>query len=172
MSQTHQRRIDEMLDAEYLDGLSDLSTEELRSRREACGEVETELSYVRRLAQGRLDILEAEVERRARGGSVSDLLAMLPGILADDAPRPSAADSRLPQQLAPPATITWRRGLEYLIADSTLLNLPTVDDDELRATLDQLHQLESEVSDRRRRLHVVIDHLEMDLAARLKADPG
>ena len=51
---------------------------------EECREVETELSYVRRLAQARIDIIRAEIDRRAAGGSLGDLIAALPEILADD----------------------------------------------------------------------------------------
>ena len=50
-------------------------------------ELETEVSYVRRLTQARIDILEAEIERRATGGSLEDLIARLPQILADHGPR-------------------------------------------------------------------------------------
>ena len=39
-----------------------------------CAEIETELSYVRRLAQARIDIIQAEVDRRAAGGSLGDLI--------------------------------------------------------------------------------------------------
>jgi hypothetical protein len=66
--------------------------------------------------------------------------------------------------------IVWRRGLEHLISDATLVNLPTIDDDELRTTLEQLRELERETSGRRRELHNVIDAVEADLAARHKAD--
>jgi hypothetical protein len=162
------RRIDVMLEPSYLDGVADRPIDELRSMHEACLEVETEVSYVRRLAQARIDIVEAELERRKRGGSVGDLVAMLPEILADDSPRAAPAESRLPRHLAPSMDITWKRGLEHLITDATLVNLPTIPPDDLRTTLDQLHELEREVSDRRRGLHRVIDKIEAELAARHK----
>jgi hypothetical protein len=102
------------------------------------------------------------------GGSVSDLVAMLPEILSDDHPRPDPASSRLPQRLAPSMSIEWKRGLESLIADATLMNLPTIADEDLRVTLDQLGELERDVSRRRRALHRVIDGIEADLTARHK----
>lgn len=156
-----------MLEPAFLDGLAERSLDDVRAMHEDCLEVETEVSFVRRLAQARIDIVEAETDRRARGGSVGDLVAALPDILAD-APRADPATSRLPRHLGPPADITWQRGLEHLITDATLVNLPTLSDDELRAALDQLRQLEHEVSAQRRALHRVIDAIEADLSERHK----
>ncbi|HEV2992914.1 MAG TPA: aerial mycelium formation protein [Acidimicrobiia bacterium] len=168
MSAPHRRRIDVMLDEGYLDDLAAKPIEAVRSMHDECMEVETEISYVRRLAQARIDIVSAELERRDRGGSVEELVARLPSILADPAPRADPAHSRLPQHLAPSMDITWRRGLEHLITDATLVNLPTIGDDELRETVEQLHTLEREMSERRRALHSVIDRIELELAERYR----
>jgi hypothetical protein len=164
----YQRRIDVMLGPGYLDGLADRSIDDVRAMHEDTMEVETELSYVRRLAQARIEIVNAELDRRAKGGSVGDLVAMLPEILSDDHPRPDPATSRLPRHLAPSPSIEWRRGLESLITDTTLVNLPTLAEDDLRATVAQLGELEREVSDRRRELHRVIDGIEAELTSRHK----
>jgi len=159
-----------MLGDAYLDGLDAKPLDEVRAMHEECLEVETEVSYVRRLAQARIDIVSAELDRRASGGSVEDLVARLPSILADEHPRSDPAHSRLPVHLAPSMSITWRRGLEHLIGDSTLLNLPTLSVEELTDTRDQLGTLEREMSDRRQALHRVIDGLEVALAARHRVD--
>jgi hypothetical protein len=166
--QQYQRRIDVMLGPGYLDGLADRSIDDVRAMHEETMEVETELSYVRRLAQARIEIVNAELDRRAQGGSVGDLVAMLPEILSDDHPRPDPAASRLPRHLAPSPSIEWRRGLESLITDTTLVNLPTLAEDDLRATVAQLGELEREVSGRRRELHRVIDGIEAELTSRHK----
>jgi hypothetical protein len=167
--QTHRRRIDRVLDPAYLDDLEGCALDEVRRRHEECLEIETEVSYVRRLAQARLDILDAELQRRQRGGTVGDLIDALPRILSDEGPRASAAKSRLPRHLAPSPDIPWRRGLEHLVSDATLANLPNIPDEELHATMDQLRELEQDVSSKRRALHRVIDRIEADLAARHKA---
>jgi len=160
------RRIDIVLAPEYVDGLADLSDDDLRAMHEECMELETEVSYVRRLAQARIEILIAEQERRATGGSVADLIAALPRILADPGPRPDPAASRLSRHLAPAPAIQWTRGREPLIVDDTLANLPTLSDESLEGTLGELRELEREVSERRRALHGVIDGLESELARR------
>jgi hypothetical protein len=159
-----------MLDEEYLDGLDGKPLDEVRAMHEECLEVETEVSYVRRLAQARIDIVSAELDRRAAGRSVEDLVAMLPKILADESPRTDPAHSRLPRHLAPSMAIAWRRGLEHLITDATLVNLPQLGEEELRETLEQLGVLEREMSERRRALHGVIDGIERDLATRHRVD--
>ena len=172
MTEHHRRRLDVMLEEGYLDGLEAKSLDEVRTMHEECLEVETEVSYVRRLAQARIDIVRAELDRRSAGGSVGDLVAMLPKILADESPRTDPAHSRLPRHLAPSPAITWRRGLERLITDATLVNLPSLTEDELNETVVQLRTLEGEMSERRRALHGVIDGIESDLAARHKVDHG
>ena len=160
------RRIDVVLAPEYLEGLEDQSLDDVRARHVECMEIETELSYVRRLAQARVEILRAEQNRRTSGGSVADLVAALPNILADPGPRGNPATSRLPRNLAPAPDIEWTRGSESLIADDTLANLPTLSDDELREALDGLAELDRDVSARRRELHGVVDQIEVDLARR------
>ena len=162
------RRIDKVLDPEFLVDLPEWPLDELRRRQTECLEIETEVSYVRRMTQARIDILEAELDRRASGGSVGDLIAALPEILADAGPRAPAEKSRLTRRLAPSMKIEWRRGRERLITDATLAKLPNLDDDELRATIRELGELEHEVSQQRRELHQVIDRMEADLAARHK----
>jgi hypothetical protein len=78
-----QRRIDRVLDPGFTDGVDQLGLPELRARRE-----EADVSYLRRLLQGRLDILRAELVRRSAGGDqdVGGLLTGLPAILTDDSP--------------------------------------------------------------------------------------
>jgi hypothetical protein len=174
VSPSHRRRLDVVLGDGYLDGLDDKTIDEVRAMHEECLEVETEVSYVRRLAQARIDILSAELDRRAAGPSagrsVEDLVAMLPEILADDTPRTDPAHSRLPRHLAPSPEIAWRRGLEYLITDATLVNLPALGEDGLRETLELLGTLEREMSGRRGALHAVIDRIERELATRHRVD--
>jgi hypothetical protein len=168
----HQRRIDRVLGPEYLADLDGRSIDELRAMDHECAEIETELSYVRRLAQARIDIVQAEVDRRAQGGSLGglsdrDLAEALKDILVDDSPRPGPAGTRFSDPETPAASIDFKRGLERLVSDATLVNLPTLLDDELRSTTTQLRELEHEVSEKRTALHGVMDTLARDLAQRL-----
>ena len=70
--------------------------------RAECQEVETGLSFLRRVVQGRLDIVAAELARRRDGGEPADLAALveqLPTILADHLRAPG--NGRLPNTLGP-----------------------------------------------------------------------
>ncbi len=166
-----QRRLDRVLDPAYLEGLTDRPVDEVESMQVECVELETEASFVRRLAQARIDILEAERRRRVDGGSLDELIAGLAGILADEGPRPSPAQAHLPQVLHPSPEIEWTRGLERLVGDATLVRLPDLPDEELAQAEEGLRELETEVSTVRHRLHEVLHVLEMELAARTQATP-
>ena len=80
---------EEQLALSDLAGLPGMSLAELRDRREKCAEMEMGLSYVRRLAQARVDLLVAELERRRHApgertsGSVGEVVDQLPHILGD-----------------------------------------------------------------------------------------
>jgi hypothetical protein len=164
-----QRRLDRVLDPAYLEGLGERPVDEVESMKVECVELETEASFVRRLAQARIDILEAERRRRQEGGSLDELIAGLASILADEGPRPSPAQAHLPQVLTPSPEIEWTRGLERLVGDATLVRMPDLSEEELTSTEDGLRALESEVSTVRHRLHEVLHALEMELAARIQA---
>ena len=154
-----------VLEPGYLDGLVDKAVDELRVMHAECLELETEVSYVRRLVQARIDIVEAELGRRATGGSLEDLINALPQILADPGPRAAPASSRLPLKLAPDEESEWAPELEE--TDTLLANLPALSEDELRDAVERLRTLERDVSDERRALFGVIDHIDQELAARL-----
>lgn len=156
-----------VLDPAYVDGLESRGLDELRAMHAESLELETEASYVRRLTQARIDILEAEVVRREQGGSLEDLINDLPKILADPGPRGDPATSRLPMQLAPTRDSEWDpRVAEF---EGTLANLPGLTADELTTAIDGLRALEREVSDQRRALFAVIDRIDLVLADRLQA---
>jgi hypothetical protein len=162
MSMEHVRTA-RVIDPGYLRDLDARSVDDLRLMHAECLELETEVSYVRRLTQARIDILEAEVQRRSSGGSLGDLIERLPEILADDGPRGNPASSRLPLQLAPEQDSEWMPDLERF--DNLLANLPTLSDTELDEAIAGLRSLEREVSDQRRELFGVIDRIDASLAA-------
>ena len=165
MAEAHDRSA-HVLDPAYVDGLDDRSIEELRAKHAECVELETEVSYVRRLTQARIDILEAEVQRRSSGGSLGDLIDKLPQILSDDGPRGNPASSHLPLQMAPEQDSEWAPQLERF--DGVLANLPTLTDAELDEAIAGLRSLEREVSDQRRELFAVIDRIDSSLATQLR----
>ena len=87
-------RVQRLLEPGYATELEARSLDELRAMHEECAQAELALSYYRRLAQARMEILEAEQARRERGGSVGDLVADLPRILSAESGRSSIATTR------------------------------------------------------------------------------
>ena len=57
MNGEHRRRIDRILDDEFLAGFESADLDSIRELRQMTDEVETELSYYRRLLHGRMDLL-------------------------------------------------------------------------------------------------------------------
>jgi hypothetical protein len=165
MSDQHARSA-HVLDPGYVVDLDTRPLDDLRAMHAECLELETEVSYVRRLTQARIDILEAETDRRNRGDSLEDLINSLPRILADQGPRGAPASSRLPMQMAPEQDSEWAP--RFAAYDATLANLTALSADELREAIDGLRALEREVSDQRRALFGVIDRIDLVLAERLR----
>ena len=106
------RRIDRVLDPGFTEEVERLGLPELRARREEAEAEEADVSYLRRLLQGRLDILRAELVRRSAGGTqdVAGLLAGLPSILTDDAPGTFSAVPRVVDVLCGELARRYRDG--------------------------------------------------------------
>src|SRR3954464_9685513 len=155
-----------VLDPAYVLDVESNTVEELRSKHAECVELETEVSYVRRLTQARIDILEAEIQRRTSGGALEALTSRLPEILSDSGPRGNPASSRLPLQMAPAQDSEWAPDFERF--DNVLANLPTLSETELEEAIVGLRALEREVSDQRRELFAVIDRIDTSLATQLR----
>jgi hypothetical protein len=162
----------EALGPDYLTDLERLSLSHLRAKRDACAELETELSYLRRLAQARIDLIVAESERRHLGLSeqgTDALVELLPQILCDhtrgDGP------GRLPAFLAPGQAVQLRLAsrVEELLPSDQLGSLPTVSTAELGHMLDALSELERVVSADRRALHDIQDQLQEELVRRYRS---
>lgn len=163
-AESPRRAIDRVLEAEFLSGIQDWTLDELHTHKQECQELENSVSFARRLAQGRLEILRAERKRRNEGGSIADLVAALPEILGGDSGRAPAATTRYPSTLAPDLEHDWVRGLEPSITDTSLIELPDLADDELDQRIAHIETFEGEVSQQRSALHRVIDQLDQAIA--------
>lgn len=161
-------RIDEILSA-GTDDLEGVAIEDIRSRRAEAQQLEAGLSFTRRIVQGRLDIVGAEISRRASGGSTTDLhdlVERLPEILADRVHAPGFG--RLPQVLAPADMESLASEVDQIAPVELLTSIGDLDADALDALTDRLSQFEQDVSARRRRMHDVIDALQGELTRRYK----
>lgn len=160
-----------VLDPAYLEGLSSLPIGEVRSRRDHATEVEVGLSYLRRMIQGRLDIILAESRRRESGdpgGDVAELVQRLPAILGDRVRAPGSG--RLPTLMAPAEPELSELGrLDEIIDTESLASLPDLSDEQLGQVADALSDFEHEVSADRRAIFEVIDRLQEEIVRRYKS---
>src|SRR3989442_830765 len=67
MTEAPRRSVDRIVDPSYVENLQTMPIDELRRKKDECEALESEVSYARRLIQGRLDILRHGVERMAGG---------------------------------------------------------------------------------------------------------
>jgi hypothetical protein len=156
--------LERLLAPDYLDGLPERSLEDVRAMRAECQEAETAVSFLRRMAQGRLDLVHACLD----GSDLGSLVERLPSIIGSGPPRPQGY-GRLPSQMSPDLDKDdLTEELDAVLdADQTGL-LPTMDEAELRAVGERLTVIEKRISDQRRALHERIDKLQAEIVSRYK----
>jgi anti-sigma-K factor RsiG len=161
------RRIDRVLSPDYVADLDRLELAEVRARRDDAAQEETDLSYLRRLLHGRIDIVRAELRRRAEGGTepVVDQLAQ---ILADNAVGPATGSGRH-QTLEPSRAEAHRRHVEALVSDADLSDVADLPDERLDLALRTYTSEEASVSQRRREVQAVMDRLNNEIGGRYRA---
>ncbi len=175
-TQSHEggrRPIDRVLAPSFAQGLADLPLEALRERRQLAEQEEADLSYARRLLQGRMDLLRAEQRSRAGEGSApagsrsdEELARHLASVLADG-PR---SDHGLGRHLtAEPSRVgEHRRAAEKAVDDVRASDPSSLDDAGLAHALEQLAALESSVSESRHRVQGVMDLLTTEVGRRYR----
>jgi len=165
------RRIDKIREPSFVDGLADMSLEDVRARRDDCLAEREYLSLLRRLLQGRAEILKAEAESRA-GGDSTPLVDRLSQILADD-DHPVTSRGEVVRVAVPEEEMLLaRRRVERLAADSKLSDPSALNDEELGAAIEALATEEQGISDARREVIGVLDQLQDELKRRYKEDPS
>ncbi|MET9731423.1 AmfC protein [Streptomyces sp. NPDC006458] len=147
-----------------------LSLPELRALRRDAQRDEADLSYVRRLLQGRIDILRAELARRgpsvpARPGEVS-VVARLSEILTDAPARQRSSARHV--TLGTPHGEEYRRLAAEMLAEVELSDLVARTDLELSVAMGRLVRYEQEVSRRRAGLQGTTDVCSAEIARRYR----
>ncbi|THA25735.1 ABC transporter substrate-binding protein [Streptomyces sp. RKND-216] len=137
---------------------------ELRDLRRAAQREEADLSYVRRLLQGRIDILRAELARRTEPGS--PLLDLLPEILVDAPSRHRQSARHV--TVGTPHRAEYRALAEEMLAEVELSDLTARTDDELHGAMGRLVRYEQQVSGRRQALHRTADACSAEIARRYR----
>lgn len=161
------RRIDRLLAPDYLAGLEQRALDQVRAMRREAEQEEADLSYIRRLVQGRIDILRAEQARR-RGGDERHIVEHLSTILADAGTRSHHGLGRF-LSVEPSRVDEHRRAVEQLVADVNISDVEARTEDEIGQALDRLSRFEAEVSAQRRRVQEIMDRLTAEIGRRYKA---
>ncbi len=159
------RRIDRVLADDFAEDLAGLDMDEVRTRRREAEQEEADLSYLRRMLQGRMDILRAELARRSGGGE--KIVEHLSQVLADSARSDHGLGRYL--RVEPSRVDEHRRSVEQLIADVGVSDVEGHTDDELRESLGRLEGFEQGISEDRHRVQKVMDALTTEVASRYKS---
>jgi hypothetical protein len=164
------RRLDRVLAPGFLEGIQQADLDVVRAMRKDAEQEETDLSFLRRLLQGRIDIRRAELDRRAAGvgGSDEALVESLATILADD--HAPAAPRGLGRHIAvePSRADSHRRYVEALVADVDLSDPAGHDDESLTRAVVTLEREEREISAKRRAVQQVMDACTAEIGRRYR----
>lgn len=158
-----------MTDPGYLEGLEGWTLQQVRDRRAETTEAETGLSYLRRIVQGRLDIVAAERTHRSNGerGELSALVEELPAILSGNVHAPGLG--RLPTLMAPgEMDPQLDRRLEEILPASRLSSLSDLSDEDLQRSAEELTAFERSISTMRRAVLDVDDRLQEEIVRRYR----
>lgn len=168
--------LNDLLSTHDMESLPTMDMADLRRFRNRLNEVELGLSYCRRMAQGHLDILMAEVQRREgstaggsdRGDGAEDggLLSRLPDLLAQHSRGEGEAHLVIDAEI--PAFA------QDLVADldrqigRAATDLETVDSVTISAISDQISEFERSVSAKRHEVHRIIDEVQEQIIERYR----
>lgn len=181
------RRVDKVLAPEFIADLPSLSLDDVRARRREAEQEDADLSFLRRLLQARIDLVRAELAARA-GGSGEHLIAAPPSgdagdAVGDEDDGDAALVARLTKALAgdsshrglgrhlvatPSRVDQHRRAPERAWSDIGLSDVDARTDEELESALLRLVEMEAEVSEVRRAVHVVADALSAETGRRYR----
>ncbi len=164
------RRIDRIREPSYLDGIDGKPLADVRALRDECMAEREYLSLLRRLVQGRAEILKAELSARG-SDDARPLVDRLSEILASDEPTTSRGEAMhvtLPEE----EMLLARRRIERLVADAGISDPTALDDARLEEAIELLGVEEHEVSDQRSDVLRVLDALQDELKRRYKEDPS
>jgi hypothetical protein len=166
----HRRRIDIVTDPDFTAGIENIPLDELRERRLTCDDLDTELSYYRRLLHGRMDLLAFELRRRS-GEEERSLIEALPEILAGSETVADREPSGVPRALpieTPDIPLEGRRTIDRVLGDDFLARLPSLEHSELERIQGLLTEAEAEISNQRKAVYEAYELIHAELTRRYR----
>lgn len=158
--------VDALLDPGLLEDAVQQPMADVRRLRRQAEQEEVNLSYTRRLLQGRLDIVRRELQRRAEHDGRS-LVDLLPEILSEKGRGPAHGLGRhqTVQPAAPEEYEAWVNSLTKGVDISAITDLT---DAKLEKAARALADAEGVLSERRRGVQQVMDALAAELGRRYR----
>jgi len=160
------RRVDRVLAPDFLQGLSEISLTDLRERRKDAEQEEADLSYLRRMLHGRMDIVAAELRHRSSSAEAATLVEELSIILGDEQRSTRGSGRHITVQ--PSRMGETRRDVEQAVSDSITSDVQARSEGELILVLEMLRGHEKVVSDTRREVQQAMDALSAELTSRYR----
>ena len=156
--------VDALLDPGFLESAVQRPMGDVRRLRRQAEQQEVNLSYTRRLLQGRLDIVRRELQRRAEHDGRS-LVDLLPEILAEKGRGPAHGLGRH-QTVQPAAPEDYESWVNALTPGVDLSDVTRLAEADLEQAARSLAAAESTLSERRRGVQRVMDGLAAELGRR------
>lgn len=144
---------------------AELEVGELRAERARLQSMEDAVSFVRRVAQGRLDLAKDERSRRARDLPSVNVTTDLAALFGQEQ---GGGSTRPPRDTVVPLDHPLVRELELLCDEIGFGTLSALDVDTLDAAISRLEEFERRCSNERRDLFGRIDTLTAELVRRYK----
>ncbi len=158
--------VDELLEPGFLEAAMQASMAEVRRLRRSAEQEEVNLSYTRRLLQGRLDIVRRELQRRAEDDGRS-LVDLLPEILSEKGRGPAHGLGRH-QTVQPSSPEDLEHWVNSLAPGVDLSDIAELTDAQLESAARSLADGERGLSERRRGVQQVMDALAGELGRRYR----
>ena len=165
------RRIDQVLAEGFTDGLGELDDGEVRRRRGLARAELEYLSFLRRLLQGRRDILRDELDRRRSGGESQSVVERVVSVLSEGSRGPSRGEAPM-VPLPDEELARARRRVERLLSDAHLSDLGSLTEQDLEAAVVRIEEEERGVSSTRSQVIGAVDALQEEMKRRLRRRHG
>ncbi|UER53528.1 hypothetical protein HJG43_02010 [Kineosporiaceae bacterium SCSIO 59966] len=165
------RHGERLLDVALVLGFDDMDEEEIRARRDETQTREDRVSYVRRLLQGRLDVLIMDRQRRQRAedGVYGSGARTMQELVASLAPALAETSARVAERSvgSVEAVTDSVEECEAAALDPRTSVPASLSDEGLQAAIERITQLERGISRLRHSLHEVIDAANAELDRRM-----
>jgi len=169
--------VQRLLAAELIRDIATVPIEDLRAARADCSQVEGDISFVRRVVQGRLDMVGYELARRAdrterrspqseASAEPVNILFDLPDVLTTGGATPLASQRHMASHEPGTVAVDMASEVDSIISSEEMASLAILGDDRIGEITESLRAHEMDLSAMRRQLHERIDAIQGEVVRR------